>query len=178
MTTTKLIDKTDEWESKIDQNRQVVPNDTDFKVTDKRGQPRQSDYHERLAETIKQVAATEPTKTLEEQINECVMNPGPGRVIVAPDKFVYKGKLTIPDNAKRSGSTGVILKVGYHCTSQFFDDNLQAFRGLQPGDRVAYGTWTGTLFNFDQKPAYRVLADDDIATIVTDKAAKLLDVEA
>lgn len=130
-------------------------------------------------------------KTLEEKIADCFLEPGPGRVIVLPDSFAYKGRLIIPETAKRTGTTGTVLKVGYGCSSMFANpgfpgkqkdtsapDYITEFRSLRPGDRVAYGTWTGIQFNFDQRPAYRVLADSEIATLVVGEATKLLEVEA
>lgn len=159
--------------------------DSAIRVTDKRGQRDQSEYHDRVAETIARVDVAEPEKTLDELITECFMNPGPGRVVVKPDIFKYKGKLTVPDESKRSGTTATVLAVGYGCNSMFWDKhlddgkgNIGGFRTLQPGDKVAYGTWTGTQFRFDQRPSYRILGDDEIATLLDKDATKLLDVEA
>lgn len=165
-----LIDKTDEYESRIDAPRQEI------RVTDKRGQNRQPEYFERIAESVGK--GTAPTKSLDEMIADCFMEPGPGRIVVQPDQFVYKGKMVVPDNAKRTGTTGIVLKVGYGCDAQFLDANLGGYRPLRPGDRVAYGTWTGIQFSFDQRPSYRVLMDSEIATILVGKATELLNVEA
>lgn len=115
-------------------------------------------------------------RTLEEKIADCFMVPGPGRVIILPDEFVYHGRLIIPKSAERAGTTGTVLKVGEGCTAPFSLNGT--IRTIQPGDRVAYGTWTGTQFSFDQRPSYRVLAETDIASVITDKATKLLEVEA
>jgi co-chaperonin GroES (HSP10) len=117
--------------------------------------------------------------TLEEKIADCFLEPGPGRVIVLPDTFVYHGKLIIPDNAKRAGTTATVLKVGVGCIAQFgASDGSNDKDFLKPGSRVVYGTWTGTQVNFDQRPAYRILHESEIVAVITGEATKLDSVEA
>lgn len=154
-----------------------------IRVTDRRGQ---SDYLDRVGESLKKPIIDESEKTLEELIKECFMNPGPKRVLVIPDKFRYRGKLIIPDNAERTGTTGTVLKVGYGCEALFWDASFKidpdkppgCFRVLQPGDKIAYGTWTGTQFTFDQRPSYRVLMDDEVTTLLDKDHTKLTMVDA
>lgn len=149
----------------------------EIKVTDRRGENKQPDPMAAPA-AMSQYETEAAEKTLEELIAECPMSPGPCRVVVHPDRFKYRGRMIIPKTAERVGTTGIILKVGYGCECQFFDEKLQLFRELRPGDKVAYGTWTGTQFTFDQRPSYRVLAETEIATLLNQTHTKLLDVEA
>jgi co-chaperonin GroES (HSP10) len=114
----------------------------------------------------------EKAKTLQELIDECFMVPGSGLVIVMPDKFEYKGKLTLPKTAERNGTTGIILKVGDLLIRTF------NFEILKPGDRIAYGQWVGTQFSFQGRPSYRVLGEAEVTCIVKDPKAELLDVGA
>jgi co-chaperonin GroES (HSP10) len=159
--------------------------DASFPVTDKR---RRSDptYLERLGEELKP-KREEAELTLDAKIDDCYLEPGPGRVVVQPDAFKYKGHMIIPDNAKRNGTTGVVLKVGQGCTMEFWHPQTEEndgtispgmWRPLSPGDRVVYATWTGTALTFEGRPSYRVLAENEVCSLVINKTAKLLDVEA
>ena len=111
-------------------------------------------------------------KSLGTQIKECFMIPGSGLIVILEDKFEYKGKVLLPKTTERKGTTGVILKVG--------DGLIRTFNGniLKQGDRIAYGTWTGTQFSFEGRPAYRVLGEMEVTCIITDAATELLNVEA
>jgi co-chaperonin GroES (HSP10) len=159
-----------------DQMKTFDPNPP-IRVTDRRGQ-RQPDHMDSVAEMLERTSKPTPQKTLDEMITDCFMEPGPGRIVVQPDQFVYKGKMVVPKSAERKGTTGTVLKVGYDCNSTFFFPNEALYRPLRPGDRVAYGMWTGIEFIFDQRPSYRVLMDTEIATVLIGKATELLNVEA
>lgn len=137
-------------------------------------------YHKRLGESFIE-GAEPPTKTLGEKIRECFINPGPGRVVVLPDIFTYRGKIFIPDNAKRAGTTGTVLKVGKELTLEFLHEDPRCgpqMQLLQAGDKVVYGTWTGTQLSFDQRPSYRILSETEVLGVLSEEATKLLEVEA
>lgn len=149
----------------------------EFTVRDKRGEKEQFNqaaYHHSVGEMLEKInnQSAASQKSIDEEIKDCFMVPGPGRVVVLPDSFRYRGTLIIPDSGKRTGTTGRVLIVG--------DGDRPTFNGkpIEVKDRVAYGTWTGTQFSFDGRPSYRLLGFDEIASVITDDNVKLLDVEA
>lgn len=88
----------------------------------------------------------------------CFLAPTAGRIIVKEDQFTYHGRLTIPETAKRRPTTGIIAAVG-----------LDISADLTIGTRVIYGQFAGTLVTFKQRPAYRILGQDEVlARILTD----------
>src|SRR6266699_2479841 len=98
-------------------------NQCSLAVTDKR-RSSQPGYLESLGEMLKQ-PREEVELTIDAMINDCCLEPGPGRVVVQPDALRYKGRMIIPDTAKRNGTSGVILKVGQMCRLEFYhEDNM------------------------------------------------------
>lgn len=150
--------------------------DEEIRVNDKR-RSSQPGYLERVGEELK--VEQHPTELpLAANIDNCFLEPSPGRVIVLPDGFKYKGRMIIPDNAKRSGTAGTILKVGQGCCMEFYHED-KLWRPLAAGDRVVYGTWTGTALTFEGRPSYRILHENEVlAILVGNQETKLLDVEA
>jgi co-chaperonin GroES (HSP10) len=78
------------------------------------------------------------------------IDPFRGRIIVQIDKFKYTGRIVIPDNAKRSPTTGVVKWVGEGVTQ------------CEPGQTVIFGLYSGTALKFKGQPYYRVLTEDEI----------------
>lgn len=100
------------------------------------------------------------------------LTPLPGRILVQEDGFVYSGKLTIPESAKRRPSIGTIIAIGEGTEVK-----------AKIGDRVLYPMYSGTGLRFrdsntqkDQTPM-RVLTPDEILCIV-DGDAELVEAGA
>jgi len=93
---------------------------------------------------------TMTTVTKEEKL--CFLLPCGARVVVQEDKFRESSNIIVtPDNIKRRPTTGTILAIGPDVSEVF-----------KVGDRVLFGMFSGTLVQFKQKPAYRVLGEDEI----------------
>jgi len=84
------------------------------------------------------------------------LEPSPGRVIVVEDEFVERSRIITPDSAKRRPTTGKILAVG---------DGV--YEMYKVGDRVVYGMYSGTVINFKDQPAFRILGQDELLSKVT-----------
>lgn len=83
------------------------------------------------------------------------LDPTPGRVVVVEDEFKEQSRIITPDSAKRRPTTGKILAVGSGCHDM-----------LQVGERVVYGLYSGTVINFKGQPAYRILGQDEVLSVV------------
>jgi chaperonin GroES len=87
------------------------------------------------------------------------MRPTPGRIIVQEDEFNYRGLIAIPDAAKRRPTTGKILAVGEGVSNP----------DLQVGIKVVYGLYSGTVINFKEQPAFRILGQDEVLAVIDDQ---------
>lgn len=87
------------------------------------------------------------------------MRPTPGRIVVQEDAFNYQGRIAIPDAAKRRPTTGKILAIGEGVL------NID----LAVGNKVVYGLYSGTVINFKDQPAFRILGQDEILAVIDDK---------
>lgn len=87
------------------------------------------------------------------------------RVIVAEDEFRYTGMIAIPDTAKRRPTTGVIIAIP--------PDHVEELGHLD-GKRVVYAQFSGTLVQFKNRPAYRILAIEEILAFVTKTEEELV----
>ena len=83
------------------------------------------------------------------------LDPTPGRIIVQEDIFQERSRIITPDSAKRRPTTGKILAVG---------DNVYPM--LTVGTRVVYGLYSGTVINFKDQPAFRILGQDEVLSVV------------
>jgi chaperonin GroES len=83
------------------------------------------------------------------------LDPTPGRIIVVEDQFQAQGRIIVPDTLKRRPTTGKILAVG---------DGV--YDMLKVGERVVYGLYSGTVINFKGQPAFRILGQDEVLSIV------------
>ncbi len=81
---------------------------------------------------------------------------------VAIDKFVYSGRLVIPDNAKRMPTKGIVVAVA---------DNIN---DIQVGDRVLYSQFAGYLLVFEGMPAMRMLGYEEVLSILKKNAPELV----
>lgn len=98
----------------------------------------------------------------------CFLRPAPGRCIILPDEFSYSGKLIIPDNAKRRGSTGRVVRIN------IADSGPESLSALWHGKRVVYGFYSGTPVKFSNRTAYIVIGYDEIlAEIASDEEMEL-----
>lgn len=161
--------------------RSTQPPENEIKVTDSR-RPFSG-----TAEMLEKMDEKPQQKTLNEMIEDCFLEPGPGLIIVQPDDFTYRGKIFVPKTAQRTGQTGVIVKIGMNLTREFYGDSLNVYsedpvfkeyRLLKPGDHVVYGMWAGTQLLFENRPSYRILQEGEILSIVAIGATKLMGVEA
>lgn len=82
---------------------------------------------------------------------ECFILPIQGKLIVLEDGFEYKGRLIIPEKAKRRGTTGRVVAVHPD------DEHLGWL-----GKRVLYARFSGTSLTFKGQPAYRALAYEEL----------------
>lgn len=90
------------------------------------------------------------------------IDPTPGRIIVLEDDFSYRGKIVIPDAAKRRPTVGKILAVGEGVNEMFKVDQ-----------KVVYGLYSGTVLEFKEQPCFRVLGQEEILGIVRDASMEL-----
>lgn len=90
-------------------------------------------------------------------MNEVVffLVPTPGRIVVQEDSYKEQGRIIVPDTLKRRPTTGKILAVG---------DNV--YDMLTVGTRVVYGLYSGTVINFKDQPAFRILGQDEVLSVV------------
>jgi hypothetical protein len=58
------------------------------------------------------------------------------------------------------------------------ENGTRAFRVLQEGDRVVYGTLTGTQLTFHNRPSYRILAENEVLALLNGQETELEAVEA
>lgn len=83
------------------------------------------------------------------------LDPTPGRVVVQEDVFQEQGRIIVPDTLKRRPTTGKILAAG---------DGV--YEMLKVGERVVYGMYSGTVINFKDKPAFRILGQDEVLSVI------------
>lgn len=132
-----------------------------FKVTDKR---KRTHIDSTVPNKILSPETEKPEKTLDQLIAECYIEPTFGRLVIIEDEFRYKGKMIIPETAKRKSTTGTILKM-----------NLPKVDELPfiIGDRILTGTYSGTMVEFDGVKTWRILSENEVLAIVNDKSARL-----
>jgi co-chaperonin GroES (HSP10) len=94
-------------------------------------------------------------------MTENFLIPTSGRIIVREDPFKYEGLIKIPDTAKRRPTTGVVVAVG-----KYVDE-------AAVGDRVVFAQMSGTLIQFKDQPAFRVLVQDEILAKVVGENLEL-----
>ena len=76
--------------------------------------------------------------------------PAIGKIWVIEDGFRYEGRIVIPEKVQKRPTTGTVKWVGEGVTA------------YNEGDRVVYGLYSGTVVNFKNQPAYRVLSPEEI----------------
>ena len=81
--------------------------------------------------------------------------PTPGRIVVQEDIFQERSRIITPDTAKRRPTTGKILAVGEGVYSM-----------LTVGARVIYGLYSGTVISFKDQPAFRILGQDEVLSVI------------
>jgi co-chaperonin GroES (HSP10) len=102
---------------------------------------------------------------MQEQIakaNEVIVQPAGSRILVTEDVFRYAGRLIIPDNAKRSGTTGVVVALGPDAPRQLIGPDCYGEPVFKIGDHLIYNNFAGTPCKFDNGPAYRFLSPDEV----------------
>lgn len=72
-----------------------------------------------------------------------------------------KGGLLIPDSAKEKPVEGEVIAVG---KGYLQDDGSYSSLQVKKGDRILFGKWSGTEFQFDGED-YMVLKEDDVLGI-------------
>ena len=125
-----------------------------YKVIDRRGSD--EDYKEGINKNIEeQLPQTykEPKKKLKTTVK---LMPAPGRIIVQEDSFHYGGKIIIPDATQRRPTTGKVIAIG---SGVLWED-------LAIGVRLVYGLYSGTVINFKNNPAFRILLEGEILAVV------------
>lgn len=87
---------------------------------------------------------------------ECFLEPIGNRIIIQEDPFKEPSKLIkTPSNAQRRPTTGKVVKIG------------PGIETIKLGDRVLFGNFSGTLVKFRERPAYRILSEDEVIAKVT-----------
>lgn len=86
------------------------------------------------------------------------MRPTPGRIIVVEDSFNYRGRIVIPEQAQRRPTTGKIVAVGVDVSNP----------DLVVDAKVVYGLYSGTVINFKEQPAFRILGQDEVLAVIDD----------
>lgn len=82
------------------------------------------------------------------------LKPTSRRILVASDGFKYEGLIEIPDKAKRSTTTGVIVAVGKDITE------------FKSGQHILYAQFSGTGITIKGHPSYRVLSEDEVLLLI------------
>lgn len=95
---------------------------------------------------------------------KCFLVPTAGRLIIKEDEFEYHGAIVIPDTVKQRPTTGDIVAIAR--------DGLMA--KWEIGTRVVFANFSGTLIKFKNQPAYRILSEDEILSIVTKTNKELI----
>lgn len=95
----------------------------------------------------------------------CFIVPHGFRVVVEEDQFKYTGLIEIPDTAKRRPTTGVVVAVP--------PEHVEAIGHLD-GQRVVYAQFSGTLIQFKGRPAYRILAVEEILGFIVKTEEELV----
>ena len=137
----------------------------EYKVIDRRGSD--SDYKDdidkhignQLAKKERKVDNSpqiykEPKKHLTKMTVKLL--PSPGRIIVLEDSFHYGGKIIIPDTTQRRPTTGKVIAIGPGVE----------WEALAIGVRLVYGLYSGTVINFKNNPAFRILQEGEILAVV------------
>lgn len=102
---------------------------------------------EAAKEMLERSTTGEDEKTLEEMLKtfsfvDTMLN---GHLLVKIDSFQYKGKIIIPDQAKRQPTKGIVVAVASDITD------------IKVGDRVLYSQFAGYLLKFGDTPICRCL---------------------
>jgi co-chaperonin GroES (HSP10) len=87
-----------------------------------------------------------------------VMN---GHLIVQIDDFAYRGRIVIPDTAKRKPTKGVVAAVADNITD------------VKVGEKILYSQFAGYLLKFNDLPLYRCIGYDEILAILEDDAPEI-----
>ena len=95
------------------------------------------------------------TKTKEAPDVAFFLVPTPGRIVVQEDVFQERGRIITPETAKRRPTTGKVLAVG---------ENVYPM--IKIGIRVIYGLYSGTVISFKDQPAFRILGQDEVLSVV------------
>jgi co-chaperonin GroES (HSP10) len=98
-----------------------------------------------------------------EKANQFFLTPIGRRFVVRPDTWNYKGRLVIPDTAKRKATTGTIIAEG------------ESHDTLKIGDRVLYDMFSGSEMSFqrkgsDQEEHLRLLSFDEVMARINDES--------
>jgi co-chaperonin GroES (HSP10) len=73
-----------------------------------------------------------------------------GHLLVKIDNFQYKGKIIIPENAKRQPTKGIVVAVAADITN------------IKVGDRILYSQFAGYLLKFEDTPICRCLGYSEV----------------
>jgi co-chaperonin GroES (HSP10) len=87
---------------------------------------------------------------------KCFLAPCGARIVVREDRFEYKGKLVIPDTSQIRPTTGRVVALGPDVSDRFAE-----------GDRLLFANFSGTLCQFEQQPAFRILNEEEILAKIT-----------
>jgi chaperonin GroES len=83
-------------------------------------------------------------------------------IAVVIDKFVYSGKIIIPDNAQRRPTKGRVVAIADNITD------------IKVGDYVLYSQFAGYLLIFGGLPAMRMLGYEEILGILKKNSPELV----
>ena len=89
------------------------------------------------------------------------LKPMFGKIVVQEDAFRYEGRIVIPEKAQRRPTTGEVVSLG------------EGITGIEIGDKLVYGLYSGVVVNFKGHPVYRVLNQDEILAVVVGMAPEL-----
>lgn len=84
-----------------------------------------------------------------------------GHIIVKIDKFKYKGRIGIPDSAKRKPTTGSVVGVA--------PDVLD----VEMGDKILYSQFAGYLLKFQGLPLLRCIGRDEVLAVLFDDSPEV-----
>lgn len=84
-----------------------------------------------------------------------------GHIVVKIDRFKYKGRVGIPDNAKRKPTTGSVVGVASDVTD------------VEMGDKILYSQFAGYLLKFQGLPLLRCIGRDEVLAVLFDDSPEV-----
>lgn len=87
-------------------------------------------------------------------------------IIVKIDNFQYRGKIIVPDQAKRQGTKGRIVAL-----------DTEGIADLKVGDRILYSQFAGYALKFADAPIARCIGYDEVLALLDEDTPEQINLE-